>query len=166
MNKYVIVDGKPYLFADGRAYSVRRNEEGFTVGKAVELTEIPTRTYSELSINAKFPSGFDSIGVDNENTPDETDEADAFEAVSEEAIDGVGGLTADADDIVLVRDGKDIVIPDETDETDEADALDKLSVAELREYAKEHGYGLKGARTKPEILEAIHNAHEDETAEK
>lgn len=121
MNKYVIVDGKPYLFADGRAYSVRRNEEGFTVGKAVELTEIPTRTYSELSINAKFPSGYDSIGVDNENTPDETDDVDA---------------------------------------------LDKLSVAELREYAKEHGYGLKGARTKPEILEAIHNAHEDETAEK
>ncbi len=158
MNKYVIVEGKPYLFADGRAYAARRNKDGFTVGKAVELPEIPKRTYSELSINAKFPDGFDSIDEDAVNTPEEAEEAEAFSAVSEEAIDGTMGLTADEDDIVLVRDGKDLVIQEEA----EAFAPDEMTVAELREYAKEHGYELGGARTRAEIIEAITKAHTDE----
>lgn len=161
MNKYVIVEGKPYLFADGRAYGVRKNSEGLTVGKAVELPEIPTRTYSELSINAKFVDGFDSIGDDAVNTPVE---ADTFDAVSEKAIGASVGFVADADadDIVIVRDGKDLVIPDEA----AVFAPDEMTVAELRAYAKDNGIALNSARTRNEIIEAIHKAHEDETAVK
>ncbi len=161
MNKYVLVDGKPYLFADGRAYAVRRNKEGFTVGKAVELPEIPTRTYSELSINAKYPDGFDSIGEEEVITPDEP-EAEVFTAVSDEAINGrIGAVDADADDIVIVRDGKDLVIPNEAHEF----VPDGMTVAELRAYAKEHGYDLGSARTKDAIIEAITKARtNDETA--
>lgn len=155
MNKYVLVDGKPYLFADGRAYGVRKNKDGFTVGKAVELPEIPTRTYSELSINAKFQNGYDTI----EDTDDTPEEAEAFEAVSEEALDEAMGLTADADDIVIVRDGKDIVVPDEGPVFEP----DGMTVAELREYAKDHGIELNGARVRAEIIEAIDKAHKDKT---
>lgn len=150
MNKYVIVGGKPYLFADGRAYSVRRNDEGLTVGKAVELPEIPTRTFSELSINAKFPEGFDSIEEEDENTPEE---ADTFEAVSESAIEGTVGLSADSEDIVIVRDGKDIVVQNESPEF----VPDEMTVAEMKEYAREHGIELNGAKTRNEIIEAINN---------
>ena len=123
-----------------------------SLSRAVELPEIPTRTYSELSINAKFPDGYDSIGEETEDTPDE---ADAFEAVSENALDEADGLTADSDDIVIVRDGKDIVIPDEATRF----APDEMTVAELKEYAKDNGIELKSARTRAEIIDAIHNAH-------
>lgn len=155
MNKYVLVNGKPYLFADGRAYSVRRNAEGFKVGNAVELSEIPTRTYSELSINAKFPDGFDSIGEDAVNT---TEEAEAFNAVSESAINGTVGMAtgADANDIVIVRDGPDLIVPNEAAMFEP----DNMTVAELREYATEHGLELNGARTKAEIVEAILGAND------
>lgn len=161
MNRYVLVDGKPYLWADGRAYAVRRNKDGFKVGNAVELPEIPTRTYSELSINAKFSDGFDSIGEETVDTPDE---ADTFEAVPDNVI-GVAGVAgdADADDIVIVRDGPDLVIPDEA----AVFAPDEMTVAELKEYAKEHSFDLGGARTRAEIIEAINKAHtNDEAAEK
>lgn len=146
MNKYVIVEGKPYLFADGRAYSVRRNSEGLKVGKAVELPSIPTRTYSELSINAKFPDGFDTIGEEVTE-----DEEEAFEAVTETAIAGTVGVSANEDDIVIARDGKDLVIPDEAAIFEPGE----MTVAELREYAKEQGIELNGARTKAEIVTAI-----------
>lgn len=149
MNKYVLVEGKPYLWADGRAYAVRRNKDGFKVGNAVELPEIPTRTYSEMSINAKFRDGFDSIGEDAVLTPDE---ADTFNAVPENVIGGTGD--AEAEDIVIVRDGPDLIIPNEA-------ALftpDEMTVAELKEYAAEHGINLNGATVRDEIIGAIYDA--------
>lgn len=149
MNKYVLVDGKPYLWADGRAYAVRKNKDGFKVGNAVELPEIPTRTYSELSINAKFADGFDSIGEDTVDTPDE---ADTFNAVSEN-VAGVAG-DADADNIVIVRDGPDLVIPDEA----AVFAPDEMTVAELKDYALEHGIELNGATVRADIINAIYEA--------
>ena len=63
MNRFVIVDGLPYLYADGKTYSVRWNEEGFTVGAEVKLASVPSVTYSELSVKAKCAS-LDSIGAE------------------------------------------------------------------------------------------------------
>ena len=61
MNRFVIVDGLPYLLANGKTYSVRWDDMGFTVGAEVELTSVPTRTYSELSVLAKCADHLDSI---------------------------------------------------------------------------------------------------------
>lgn len=62
MNRFIIVDGLPYLYADGKAYAVRWDEEGFTVGAEVELASVPAVTYSELSVVAKC-AYLDSIGA-------------------------------------------------------------------------------------------------------
>lgn len=60
MNRFIIVEGLPYLYADGKAYKVRWNKEGFTVGSEVKLASEPDITYSELSVKAKCPN-LDSI---------------------------------------------------------------------------------------------------------
>lgn len=62
MNKFIIVDGLPYLYANGKTYSVRWDEKGFTVGAEVELASVPSETFSELSILAKCAGNLDSIG--------------------------------------------------------------------------------------------------------
>lgn len=61
MNRFVIVDGLPYLLANGKTYSVRWDEMGFTVGAEVELASVPDRTFSELSVLAKCADHLDSI---------------------------------------------------------------------------------------------------------
>lgn len=66
MNRFVIVDGLPYLAADGKAYAVRWNEEGFTVGHEVKLPHVPAVTYNELSVKAKCAGKLDSIGGQSE----------------------------------------------------------------------------------------------------
>lgn len=62
MNRFIIVDGLPYLYANGKAFRVRWNAEGFTVGAEVKLTSVPSVTYPELSIKAKCAGNLDSIG--------------------------------------------------------------------------------------------------------
>lgn len=62
MNRFIIVDGLPFLYAGGKAYKVRWDSEGFTVGAEVNLTSVPAVTYSELSIKAKCADNLDSIG--------------------------------------------------------------------------------------------------------
>lgn len=61
MNRFIIVDGLPYLYADNKAYAVRWDDEGFTVGAEAILTSVPDVTYSELSILAKCQGRLDSI---------------------------------------------------------------------------------------------------------
>ena len=61
MNRFIIVDGLPYLFSNNRAFAVRWDDEGFTVGNEVKLTVIPYPLYSELEIKAKC-AVLDSIG--------------------------------------------------------------------------------------------------------
>lgn len=65
MNRFVIVDGLPYLYADGKTYAVRWDEKGFTVGAEVKLASVPAVTYSELSIKGKCYGHLDSIGAEN-----------------------------------------------------------------------------------------------------
>ena len=66
MNRFIIIDGLPYLYAKERAYSVRWDDKGFTVGAEVELASVPTVTYSELSILAQCAGHLDSIGAESE----------------------------------------------------------------------------------------------------
>ncbi|MBO7252709.1 MAG: hypothetical protein J6V25_08790 [Oscillospiraceae bacterium] len=62
MNRFVIVDGLPFLLAGGKTYAVRWDEKGFTVGAEVKLASVPTVTFSEISILAKCAGKLDSIG--------------------------------------------------------------------------------------------------------
>lgn len=66
MNKFIIMNGLPYLYADGKAFCVRWNEEGFTVGAEVKLASAPETTYSETSIMAQCAGSLDSIGAETE----------------------------------------------------------------------------------------------------
>lgn len=61
MNRYIIVDGKPYLYHEGKAYAVRFDDKGLTVSKEVKFPSVPAVTYSELSVRAKCKV-LDSIG--------------------------------------------------------------------------------------------------------
>lgn len=70
MNRFVIVDGLPYLLAgDGKTYAVCWDELGFTVGAEVKLASPPTETYSELSILAKCAGRLDSISAKKTGRP-------------------------------------------------------------------------------------------------
>lgn len=117
MNRFVIVDGLPYLFANGKTFAVRWDEKGFTVGAEVELASVPDRTYSELSIKAKCANNLDSIGAIQED-----------------------------------QDNTDL---DDKEGQEDQDNLDDMTLAELKDYAKEHDIDLNGARTKAAIIEAI-----------
>lgn len=61
MNRFVIVDGLPFLLVHGKTYAVRWDHKGFTVGTEVKLASVPVVTYSELSIKAKCAGHLDSI---------------------------------------------------------------------------------------------------------
>ena len=68
MNRFVIIDGLPYLYAGGKTYAVRWNEKGFTVGAAVKTKAAASAvTYNELSIKAKC-ANLDSIGKEQKPT--------------------------------------------------------------------------------------------------
>lgn len=63
MNRFVIVDGLPYLLAHGKTYSVRLGEKSITVWAEVMLASVPARTFSELSVRAKCAGHLDSISA-------------------------------------------------------------------------------------------------------
>lgn len=63
MNRFIIVDGLPYLYAGGKVYAVRWDEAGFTVGAEVKMKSVPAVTHSEVSIKAKCAGCLDSIGA-------------------------------------------------------------------------------------------------------
>lgn len=72
MNRFVIVDGLPYLYADGKTYAVRWDEKGFTVGAEVHLSvPSPLFTLSELSVKAKCAGRLDSIAAVRDERRDE-----------------------------------------------------------------------------------------------
>ena len=64
MQEFIIIDGLPYLYADGKAYAVRWDDEGFTVGGVFKEDISPDDfiKLSELSVKAKC-SVLDSIGT-------------------------------------------------------------------------------------------------------
>ena len=129
MNRFVIVDGLPYLLANGKTYSVRWDENGFTVGAEVELTSVPTRTYSQLSVLAKCAGHLDSISAP-EATQEQADQVNQQET------------TEDTE-------------PVQDEQPGEPSALDKMSVKELRVYADTFGIDIDGLTKKADILKAI-----------
>ena len=86
MNRFVIIDGLPFLYANGKTYSVRWDDAGFTVGAEVEMTSVPDRTYSDLSIKAKC-SILDSIGKSEAEPIEEMTVAELKEYASQNGID-------------------------------------------------------------------------------
>lgn len=57
MNRFIIHEGLPYSYVDGKTYAVRWDDKGFTVGAEVDLTSAPPETFDEdwpeISILAK-----------------------------------------------------------------------------------------------------------------
>lgn len=72
MNRFVIVDGLPYLIDGGKTFAVRWDDKGFTVGAEVKLASVPEVTLSELSVKAKCADKLDSIGADKPATQKKT----------------------------------------------------------------------------------------------
>lgn len=114
MNRFVIVDGLPFLFANGKTYAVRWDDKGFTVGAEVNLASVPSFTYSELSIKAKCKT-LDSIS-NQEQGEDEfgsmkVTELKAF--ADEHGID-LGEATKKADILDVIRQavGQDVNVDD------------------------------------------------------
>ena len=134
MNRFIIVDGLPFLYANGKAYAVRWDDRGFTVGAEVELASVPARTYSELSIKAKCRI-LDSI---QDKEPEDKQEAEQDKEPEDKQ-------EAEQD----------------KEPEDAKPALEDMKLDELKEYASDIGIALKGARTKPEIIEAIRNASKE-----
>ena len=127
MNRFIIVDGLPYLYADGKAFAVRWDEKGFTVGAEVELASVPAYTYSEISILAKCHECLNSIDpAAPENQEEDTD----AEGQKEQA-------------------------EDEKEENTESPSIEEMTVANLKAYAAENGIDLGTATRKAAIIEAI-----------
>ena len=68
MQESIIIDGLPYLLHCGKAYAVRWDDKGFTVGGIVREGISPTDypILSELSVKAKCQGRLDSIGKPKE----------------------------------------------------------------------------------------------------
>lgn len=83
MLEFIIIDGLPYLYCEGKAYKVRWDDEGFTVG-GVFREDIPPYTFthlSEVSVKAKCHGHLDSIGTISEKEtvkpePEQTETVD------------------------------------------------------------------------------------------
>ena len=113
MNRFIIVDGLPYLLAHGKTYSVRWGEKVFTVGAEVVLASVPTRTFSELSVRAKCAGHLDSILApgapqDKAETEEQTESLDdmtvkELKAYAEEHSIDLDGLTKKADILKAIR---------------------------------------------------------------
>ena len=144
MNRFIIVDGLPYLYADGKAYAVRWDEEGFTVGTEVELTFVPEVTYSELSVTAKCHDCLNSID-EPENQVNDTD---------------TEGQNDDTDNMQAENQVNDTDTEGQNDDTDipEAPAFEELTVSKLKDYAAEHGIDLGKATKKADIIAVIRAA--------
>ena len=142
MNKFVIVDGLPYLYFNGKTYAVRWDEKGFTVGAEVELTSVPTVTYSEISVKAKCAGHLDSIG--------------------ENALENPENPEGQNNDENAPQTPENPENPEEEKQDEESvgaeKSIDDMTLAELKDYAKENGIALNGARTKDTIIEAIKGA--------
>lgn len=81
MNRYVIVDGLPYLVADNKYCAVRWDQKGFTVGAEVELPSVPKAFHTELEIMAKCAGRLDSIGDEKPHTGRRKQEKKAGDAI-------------------------------------------------------------------------------------
>ena len=94
MNRFVIVDGLPYLYAAGKTYAVRWDSEGFTVGTEVELTSVPAVTLSELSVKAKCERLDSIVQIEEETEEERTPALDEMTLAELKALDFSAGHSA------------------------------------------------------------------------
>jgi hypothetical protein len=151
MNRFVIVDGLPYLFANGKTSAVRWDEKGFTVGMEVEMASIPSSpiTYSELSIKAKCAGRLNSIDVpepaqDAQGEPKQPDDIQNNQEAQTQPEEAQNGQEE----------------PEEILDDEEEPVLDEMTIAELKEYAAKHDIDLGDAKKKADIL-AVLKGRED-----
>ena len=83
MNRFVIVDGLPYLYANGSTFAVKWDEKGFTVGDEVQVDFIPNPLFTAREVKAKCLL-LDSIGASQEESQDD-DQDDSIGASQEES---------------------------------------------------------------------------------
>ena len=108
MMRYVFADGLPYLLHNGKTYAIRFEKPvGYTVGAEVKLASVPSVTYSELSMRAKFPHALDSIGKQEE--PEQTDNLEEMtlnqlKALAEDTGIKLGNARKKADIIKAIKD--------------------------------------------------------------
>ena len=123
---FIIIDGLPYLYAEGKAFKCRFDEAGFTPSQEeVEITDEPVEVFSELEIKAQCQC-LDSIGGAAEEQAEEPEE------ISEDAAE------------------------EQAEEPEEAaDPLAEMTLNELKEYAKQHDIELGSARNKADIIAKI-----------
>ena len=145
MNRFVIVGGLPYLFANGKTYAVRWDEQGFTVGMEVELASIPSSpvTYSELSILAKCAGRLNSIDV-----PEPVTDGQCEQKQTEENPE------------LVPDDQGEPELPEETRDKEDVPDLNSMTVDQLKETAEKRGIDLGNAKKKAEIL-AVLKGRED-----
>lgn len=159
MNRFIIVDGLPFLYANGKAYRVRWNEEGFTVGAEVELASVPSCVYSEISIKAKCADNLDSI-QDTEQAEEPVQEPEEVQEVEQEAEQAEEPIQEPEE----IQEEKQETNPAEEPVQEPEDVkevksdFENMKLDELKKYASDNGIALKGARTKAEIIEVINNA--------
>lgn len=104
MNRFIIVDGLPYLFAGGKTYAVRWDEKGFTVGAEVNLASVPSSpvTYSDLSIKAKCAGHLNSIDVQEQPDLESMTIAELNEYAEAHGID-LGKAAKKADILAVIK---------------------------------------------------------------
>jgi len=163
MNRYVIVDGLPYLLANGKTYSVRWDEKGFTVGAEVMLASVPARTFSELSVRAKCAGHLDSIlapevtqeQADQDNQPEGTEDTDPVQDNQPEGTEDTDPVQDNqpegTEDTDPVQDNQ----PENVENIETDVNLDSMTVKELKAYAEAQGIALDGLTKKGDILNAI-----------
>lgn len=139
MTRFIIHEGLPYSYVDGKTYSVRWDEKGFTVGAEVDLTSAPPETFEmdwpEISILAKCRN-LDSIGIDGE-------------AETEEITEILDSDNIDADDIVDTDEAE-----SKKGEVEAIQELEKMTVAELKQFASDNNIEIQ-AKNKAELIEEI-----------
>lgn len=183
MNRFIIVDGLPYLYADGKAFAVRWDEKGFTVGAEVELASAPTYTYSEISILAKCHECLNSIDIERpekvqtsepkkepENIVGETEVENQAEAEGQDTVTEAENEQAEQEDPAAEgqaeqaeTDNKQVENQAENpegekEENTEPPALEEMTVANLKDYAAANSIDLGAATKKADIIAAINAA--------
>lgn len=142
MNRFVIVDGLPYLLANGKTFAVRWDDKGFTVGAEVKLASVPSVTHSELAIKAKCAGRLNSIDAAKQDQEDQKPE----DPTNDEQEDQ--NPKAPAND------------EQEDQEKPERHDIEDMTVKQLKEYAAFHSIDLGDATKKADILAAI-KGHQD-----
>ena len=138
MNRFVIIDGLPYLCANDCAVAVRWDEHGFTVGGQTDKVCPSHPRYSETEVKAKC-AVLDSIGEPEGSQDNSNGSENPDSSKGEQEPEGSQQESTPAEDVEDV-------------------SFEDMTRAELIAYAAENDIDLNGASRKADILAAIQKA--------